>query len=287
MADNSKIAWTDASWNPILGCTRVSEGCRNCYAQNYAHRMSFNPNPKIKAAYEGLTMLQNGRPNWTGVVRYLPERLDQPLRWKRPRRIFVNSMSDIGHEEVSPEAFGAIFDMMLQADWHTYQVLTKRPRYLGMMTRLWMRDRGLSWLLPSHIWLGASVEDKSALDRVQAVEGSLPARVRWLSLEPLLGPLPNLPLGGIDWVVIGGESGRVHTTPAERSDGVRAAREMKPEWVSDIIEQCRSTGTPVFVKQMGSQWAWLCGYRHKAGADPTEWPEDLRAREYPQRAMPL
>lgn len=278
MGDHSKISWTEATWNPILGCSKVSEGCRECYAIRDAHRMACNPNPKVAAAYEGLTVIQNGRPNWTGEVRYLPDRLDQPYRWKRPRRIFVNSMSDIAHEGVKQEWFNNILLAMLENPRHTFQVLTKRPGELREMLRI--SRLGVPYLnhhstLPGNIWLGASIENQKALDRLPAVK-SFPAQVRWLSLEPLLEPLgEDLDMGGIDWVVVGGESGAMR--------GPHTARPMEEWWVEQIIRQCRKQEVPVYVKQMGTVWADRHGATSKAGAYPNEWPEWLRVRvrEYP------
>jgi protein gp37 len=274
MADKSKISWTESTWNPILGCAKVSAGCDNCYAIRDAHRMRSNPNEKVAAAYEGLTVVQNGRPNWSGKVRYLPERLDQPLRWKRPRRIFVNSMSDIAHEDVSQEAFNAILDMMLKADWHTYQVLTKRPeRLLRLLEPVLLRADLPDEILPPHIWLGVSVENVKAMERIPPMM-QFPSHVAWLSLEPLLEPLPNLPLDGINWVVIGGESGTLN--------GAHRARPMAEQWVEDILGQCRRARVAAYVKQLGTQWAARYESGHRAGADPAEWPEWLRVREYPE-----
>lgn len=274
MGDRSKIAWTEATWNPIVGCSKVSAGCDQCYAIRDAHRMAANPNPKIKAVYEGLTVIQNGRPNWSGEVRFLPDRLDQPLRWKRPRRVFVNSMSDLAHEGVTQAMFDGILHTMVRARQHTYQILTKRPeRLLSLLSSSVAFDWEASSHMPAHIWLGASVENKAAQKRIPTV-AEFPAQVRWLSLEPLLEPLPNLNLEGIDWVVIGGESGLVGCGP-------HSARPMEEDWVEEIIAQCREMRVPGFVKQMGSVWAKKHGSDHRAGAYPEEWPPHLRMREYP------
>lgn len=303
MADNSHIEWTEATWNPLLGCMKVSAGCQHCYAINQVHRMTGNPNPKIRGATEGLTRsLPDGSLNWTGKVRTLPERLDQPLRWSRPRRIFVNSLSDLFHEDVPDVFINQVFAIMRLCPQHTFQVLTKRPkRAFEWATREGVQDRvalwatvkarrfvsTLPWPLPN-VWLGTSVEDQPAADERTPWLLRTPAAVRWLSCEPLLGPvnltrlhhegLVNVdalhgrhgvlrPLGGanerIDWVVAGGESGP-------------KARPMHPDWVRDIRDQCQVAGVAFFFKQWG-EWiptgerdSWSAA-KHRIPGKPERW----------------
>lgn len=180
MGDRSHIEWTDATWNPVTGCTKVSQGCKHCYAERMAKRLQ---------AMGASSYVHGFR------VTLHPETLDRPRRWKQPRRVFVNSMSDLFHQEV-PDAFIVeVFRVMQETPWHTYQVLTKRPERLARMARQ----------LPfaSNIWLGTSVESTAVDDRIRWLQDT-PAAVRFLSCEPLLGPLPHLPLGNIHWVIVGG-----------------------------------------------------------------------------------
>lgn len=265
MADHSSIEWTDATWSPTLGCTKVSPGCDNCYAMRTVHRMSFNPNEKVSSAAEGLTAYRPGvGPVWTNLVRTLPDRLDIPLRWRKPRRIFVDSQSDLFHEHVPDEFIARVFAVMAATPQHTYQILTKRHARMRSLVgrdafshqvlewgRATMRAHDprpqvieQSWPLPN-VWVGVSVEDqKWAVIRTEALRKTL-AAVRFLSCEPLLGPLPNLDLTGIDWVICGGESGP-------------GARPMHPDWARSLRDQCTAAGVPFHFKQRG-QWTWSHG----------------------------
>lgn len=249
----TRIEWTDTTWNPIRGCSRISEGCRFCYAETMASRFSGPRQP-----YEGLA--KNGR--WTGEVRLVEEHLEDPLGWKRPRRIFVNSMSDLFHEDLAPKDIGRVFAVMRDAPAHTFQVLTKRAALMRETLTAWAHIRTSFWPLPN-VHIGVSVEDARVLHRVDDLRET-PAALRWLSCEPLIGPLDGLDLTGIGWVVVGGESGQ-------------HARPLKLEWVRDIIRRCREADVPVFVKQLGSNYAAGRG----KGGDPSGWPEDLRVREWP------
>lgn len=306
MADKTGIQWTDATWNPVRGCSRVSAGCDNCYAMGQAHR-SNGPG----GAYEGLTTIRRGKVDWSGVARLVPGSLDQPLRWKRPRRIFVNSMSDLFHSSLSNEEIAAVFGVMAAAPQHTFQVLTKRPErmrewfvwvrgaftnqqrgfmsapntaravldaaheFLGKHPALqiaWKAfDERDPWPLPN-VWLGVSTEDQKTADERIPILLDTPAAVRFVSAEPLLGPIsfesidngctvlapecwgdcacPTDPgcwrQGGdgnltrrIDWVIVGGESGP-------------GARPLDIEWVREIVEQCKEAGVACFVKQLGA-----------------------------------
>ena len=214
MAVDSAIEWTESTWNPVTGCTKVSAGCAHCYAERMARR--------LKAM---------GQPNYArGFEVALHERaLDLPLRWKRPQTIFVNSMSDLFHEDVPTDFIQRVFDVMNRADWHLYQALTKRSDRLLDMSPL------LPWA--QNIWMGVTVESADYLQRIDDLRRT-GAAVKFLSLEPLLGPLPDLDLDAIDWVIVGGESGP-------------GARPMSPIWVEDIRLQCNRARVPFFFKQWG------------------------------------
>jgi protein gp37 len=214
MSDRSAIEWTEATWNPVTGCTQVSPGCAHCYAKTFAERFQGVPGHPYEMGFE-LTLR--------------PDRLRQPLEWKRPRLIFVNSMSDLFHEDVPEEYVRQIFDVMADAHWHTFQVLTKRAERLEELA-----DR-LPW--PSNVWMGVSVENQRWTARIDHLR-RVPAAVRFLSCEPLLGPL-DLDLEGIDWVIVGGESGH-------------GARPMQLEWARAIRQRCESAGVPFFFKQWGA-----------------------------------
>jgi len=223
----SAIEWTDCTWNPVAGCTIVSPGCTNCYAMRMAGRLQRMGLPK----YEATTRTSGGRQVWTGRIRLDERSLELPLSWRRPKRIFVNSMSDLFHEDV-PEGFIArVWSIMAAAPWHSFQVLTKRPeRMLSVLARANLEK------LPN-VWLGTSVETAEFKPRVNTLQ-RVPAAVRFLSLEPLLGPLGRLNLRGIHWVIVGGESGP-------------RARSIDEKWVDDIREQCEAMGVPFFFKQWG------------------------------------
>ncbi len=222
----SKIEWTESTWNPVRGCTRVSEGCRFCYAERIAARFSGKG-----MAYEGLAKSTKAGPRWTQEVLPVPELLNEPLKWKKPRRIFVNSMSDLFHEKVELSYIQEVFAVMQKADKHQFQVLTKRAE------RLLEFNSRLPW--PSNVWMGVSVEDERVTDRIEALRQT-DAHIKFLSLEPLLGALSNLALDGIDWVIVGGESGP-------------GAREMEKKWVIDIRDQCVDANVHFFFKQWGGK----------------------------------
>ncbi len=219
MSDRSTIEWTDATWNPVTGCTKVSPGCDHCYAETFAERFRGVPGHHFEAGFD-LTLR--------------PERLDQPLRWKRPRRIFVNSVSDLFHQDVPDEYILAVVQVMRLANWHTYQVLTKRSERMRDLLRTTLHDAADQ----PHIWWGVSVENRRhGLPRIDHLRAA-PARVRFLSVEPLLEDLGPLDLGDIAWAIVGGESGR-------------GARPMDPNWVRSVRDQCRATGVRFFFKQWG------------------------------------
>jgi protein gp37 len=219
MSDGSTIEWTDATWNPVRGCTKISPGCKHCYAERFAER------------FRGV----QGHPFEYGFdLRLVPDKLEEPLRWKRPRRIFVNSMSDLFHDQVPEEFILQVADVMSRADWHTYQVLTKRATRVRQILSTSLRDVAAK----PHIWWGVSVEDrKHGIPRIAELQDT-PARVRFLSIEPLLEDLGTLDLRGISWVIVGGESGP-------------GARPMTREWVVSLLEQCRAANVPFFFKQWG------------------------------------
>lgn len=363
MSADTSIEWTDRTWNPVRGCELVSPGCTNCYAMKQAHRFAGLGGP-----YEGLTKMGARGPLWTGAARTIPAALAEPLRWRKPQRVFVNSMSDLFHPDVPFKFVAAVFAVMAACPQHTFQILTKRPERMreffewvdrerrgymhGHRGFLWghVQDpRYLSperaaqawfdmaravhgpalatsigdacawpWPLPN-VWLGVSVEDQRRADERIPHLLNVPAAVRFLSCEPLLGPVVlhlerindlgrwdstgrPLPLSRIDWVIVGGESGP-------------GARPFDVAWARSLVHQCREASVPVFVKQMGADvrdrndagfepgdggW-WLDdpgaqvehldeGYqgapvrvrlRDRKGGDPAEWPEDLRVREFP------
>jgi protein gp37 len=311
MSQQSHIEWTDATWNPVRGCTKVSPGCANCYAETFAER------------FRGVT----GHPYEQGFdLRLVPEKLMEPLSWQKPRRVFVNSMSDLFQDGVPDQFITDVFGVMGLAHWHTFQVLTKRPlRMLDYLTRgdhgivaqfeaiqagggistrqvfnaidIKRRD-GVRWQWPlPNVWLGVSVENQHFADERIPLLLQTPAAVRFISAEPLLeavnlkpgewmsprggGPkmnifgLPVLP--SLDWVIVGGESGH-------------GARSFNLDWARLIVAQCHATGTKCFVKQLGMKpfEPYSDGtpfaepnYKSKKGGDPSEWPADLRVREFP------
>jgi protein gp37 len=214
MAANSSIEWTEMTWNPVTGCTKVSPGCMNCYAERMAKRLRGM----------GVTRYESGF-----KVTLQPDLVEQPLRWRKPRLVFVNSMSDLFHEDVPFEFIEQVFDVMRRASWHQFQVLTKRSE------RLQDLDASIEW--PENVWMGVSVENDKYAHRVDNLRKT-GAKIRFLSLEPLLGPIPGISLKGVDWVIVGGESGP-------------GARPIEEAWVWDIQKQCKRAGVHFFCKQWG------------------------------------
>ena len=329
----TKIQWTDTTWNPIRGCARVSEGCRHCYAEVIAARFSGKGQP-----YYGLARkTASGEARWTGKVKLVEGHLEDPVGWRRPRRVFVNSMSDLFYEEIPSEWIDRIFDVMTRSPQHVFQVLTKRARrMLDYMSDRYSNEP-LNLQPPDNVWLGVSVEDQESADERIPKLLRAPAAVRFLSVEPLIAPVnldrltcwycfesfdpklkpgrleecphckrkehramhrrwiaPMYDMAAINWVIIGGESGK-------------DARRCDVDWVRTIVKQCEAAGVSCFVKQLGKHitWngiqggnipLWPCGtgwedsglgyfekdFSHKKGGDPTEWPEDLRVREFPK-----
>lgn len=356
MAETS-IEWTDRVWNPVRGCSRVSEGCRFCYAERVAARFSGVRVEKESGArfggdgsapFEGFAEMTPNGPRWTGKVELIPEKLAEPFSWRKPARIFVNSMSDLFHERLPDEAIDQVFAVMALAHRHTFQILTKRPermhRYLTDHAaggrHIWPAAQKIEmprgepkpspgWPLPN-VWLGVSVEDQRTADARIPLLLQAPAAVRFVSYEPALGPVNFSALGQkvdpehakynalrgggyyvgdrvpddawrgrrLDWIIVGGESGH-----EARPFLLSAARE--------VVRQCKAAGVPVFVKQLGAkpvmhidEWLAWCdreGWapedaetigrfyvvvpnRSRKGGDPSEWPADLRVREFPGAA---
>lgn len=279
MSDNTAIEWADATWNPITGCSIVSPGCANCYAMRLAGgRLRHHP------TRAGLTKMSNAGPVWTGEVRFNESVLDQPLRWRRPRRIFVCAHGDLFHEAIPPKWQLLVWATMMRAEHHHFLVLTKRPERM----RLFCDANAVL----RNVWLGVSVEDQRAADVRIPVLLATPAARRWISAEPLLEAIdlnrrtfvrcPNHDTAygfcmqdcgdwiRLDWVVVGGESGS-------------HCRECDIRWIRDIVRTCAAAGTPCFVKQLGSHavnkdviWPSF-----KKGGDMAQWPEDLRVRQWP------
>jgi protein gp37 len=299
---NTTIQWTDKSWNPVRGCSRVSEGCRNCYAERQAARfaglrfgyLKMEPQP-----FNGFVQIANGHPQWTGKVELVEKHLEDPLHWRQPSRVFVNSMSDLFHEGLDDEAISAVFAVMSQAPQHTFQILTKRPqRMLEWFSRSMCTDgveeSGITrfrwchantegrWPLPN-VWLGVSVEDQATADERIPLLLHTPAALRFVSYEPALGPVDfwNIPykngftnsmargnsfrIPALDWLIVGGESGP-------------GARPFNIEWALETIAQCGLAKVPCFVKQFGSHVV----SRNDTGFDgdtPRSWPMDTKTSD--------
>lgn len=334
---DTNIEWADVTWNPLAGCSEESLGCRNCYARRMAHRLT----AMGAAGYErgDNAVVRDGR--WTGVVHTLPDRLDEPLRWHKPRRVFVCSMSDLFHPSVPFAFVDQVFAVMALCQQHTFLVLTKRPARMAEYLRsaidhdnlqeemdaLTLRVEGEpfayrqihdpgQWPLPN-VWLGTSVEDQQRADERIPRLLNCPAARRFLSMEPLLGPVDLTDIGwvgrlsqhrgprasvcelnclseyGISWVIIGGESGP-------------GARPCNLDWIRRVVKQCKAAGVPVFVKQLGAncydeangiaghatKWPYdilpsgpALRIRDRKGGDMSEWPADLRVREWPQQGV--
>lgn len=312
----TKIQWTDRTWNPVRGCARVSSGCQRCYAERVAHRFSGKGQP-----YEGLTVLGKQGPRWSGEARFIPSVLNEPLSWKKPQRVFVNSMSDLAHSDVTNEQIAAIFGVMAACPQHTFQVLTKRPERLVEWFRLVGGRPGFSnplqtccmaaldyerethpesdsgplhtkrcadpegpWPLPN-VHVGVSVENQAAANERLPLLLQLPAAVRFVSAEPLLGHVdlsPWLQTGALHWVIAGGESGP-------------GARPCNVEWITSIVDQCKAADVACFVKQLGAKpreadslyngnERRVLSLKDRKGGDMNEWPEALRVRQMPVRA---
>ena len=237
MSQSSHIEWTDATWNPVTGCNKVSQGCKHCYAERFAERFRGTPNHPYEQGFD---------------LKLWPDRLSLPLEWREPKKIFVNSMSDLFHEKVPEDFILRVFDTMGRAYWHTFQILTKRATRAA--------EIGAHLPYRPNIWQGVSVESSEVTWRIDALR-RVPASVRFLSLEPLIGPLPDLDLDGIHWVIVGGESGP-------------GARPMDPTWVREIQAACRKQSVPFFFKQ----WGGIHKSRTGRALDGRTWDEFPAAR---------
>src|SRR5713101_1107860 len=243
MSQNSSIEWTDATWNPVRGCTKISPGCKHCYAETFAERFRGVKDHPYEQGFD---------------LRLVPEKLADPLRWRTPKMIFVNSMSDLFHDAVPDNYIVAVAQVMVAAKWHTYQVLTKRSERLRNLLNSQLRFAAEQ----RHIWWGVSVEDKKyGLPRIEDLR-SANAEVRFLSVEPLLEDIGKLDLQGIDWMIVGGESGA-------------GARPMKKEWVLPLRDQCKRSGIPFFFKQWGGVRKKKAG-RRLEGKTYDEFPKRAR-----------
>lgn len=320
----TSIEWTDVTWNPTRGCSRVSEGCRNCYAERIAARFSRSKGYAIAPSSErsaiGAGVRAPGKfasfanmtpagPRWTGRVELVPSKLDEPLRWRKPRRVFVNSMSDLFHERLAEDSIGEVFEVMAAAPQHIFQILTKRAEGMRDWVRSWTdheNERGFDSRF-RHVWLGVSVEDQATADERVPLLLQTPAAVRFVSYEPALAAVnleaflsvydrqgePSGPRCNTDgssqlsWLIVGGESGP-------------GARPFDLAWARSVLRQCREAGVPVFVKQLGAKprdtdrcescldksVCWCVDsdvhLKDAKGGDPAEWPEDLGVREFPE-----
>lgn len=251
MADTS-IEWTDATWNPVAGCTVLTAGCTNCYAMRMAARLEAMGQKK----YRGLTRRSGQRAVWTGKIRLDEGSLALPISWKQPRRVFVNSMSDLFHSAVPVQFIRRVWSVMADTPRHTYQILTKRPERMAEV----LSHTGFA-VLP-HVWLGTSVEDSRALQRLDDLR-AVPAAIRFVSFEPLIGSVASANLAGIDWVIVGGESGP-------------RARNMKLEWVEEIEAMCRSNRAAFFFKQWGGKNKKITGRKFR-GQTFDEMPQAQNA----------
>lgn len=304
MGGKTKIEWTDASWNPIRGCSRVSTGCINCYAESIAARFSEPGQPYNGLAHFVTYPGGEHEARWTGEVRFIEERLMDPLRWRKPRRIFVNSMSDLFHEKIPDKWIDRIFSVMALCPQHIFQVLTKRPERMRDYIRVWFERLAINdvfidhptgrtrfadlidWsLLPSilpNVWLGTSCENQETTDERIPFLLQTPAAISFISAEPLLGPIDIQRFleepTRLSWVIIGGESGS-------------GARPFHVSWANQIIEQCVTAGVACFVKQLGANVTGMHAngvnlttlqLHDRKGGDPTEWPLSLQVRQWPK-----
>lgn len=259
----STIEWTEATWNPTVGCTPVSAGCDLCYAGLMSWRLANMGRPE----YVDLTIRRNAptragggiRPVFNGVVVELPYRLALPATWRKPKMIFVNSMSDLFHKEVSTDFIKSVFEVMVACPQHTFQVLTKRPERAAELAGQ------LPW--PKNVWLGTSTENQATLEQRAPFLRRCPAAIRFLSCEPLIGPLDlSHQLDDLHWAIFGAESGP-------------GARPCDPEWIRNGLRTCVAANVAVFVKQLSD------GLRGRVTKEPAEWPEDLRVRQFPNRLL--
>ena len=244
-ANNSKIEWTDTTWNPLTGCSIVSDGCKNCYAMQMSQRLA----KMGKEKYQGVTRISGGRAVWTGKINLSPETLEDPYRWSKPRNVFVNSMSDLFHPDVPDDFIKQVWKVMKETSKHNYQVLTKRPERMVDFVH------GIIGEVLPNVWLGTSVEDANTVSRIDDLRVT-PAAVRFISFEPLIGDVGRVDLTGIDWAIVGGESGT-------------DARPMSEEWVDNLKYECFHANVAFFFKQWGA-----------IGADGVRRPKHENGRMY-------
>ena len=300
MSGPSSIEWTEHTWNPVRGCSRVSPGCEHCYAERFESRgLTSQRSPTTGEAF---AIFRPGGPHWTGRVELIPEMLNVPLKRKKPTMYFVNSMSDLFHEKLTAKEIYRVFAVMEQASWHTFQILTKRAALMLEVMREIYGSANMGYVLPN-VWLGVSVENQKYADERIPLLLQTPAAVRFISAEPLLGPIDfkrlkmgnDLRLVNLDWVIVGGESGP-------------RARPCDIAWIRSIRDQCKAANVPCFVKQLGSHivasgntcFGWPINevsglwsdcrvdpprihVPNKKGGKMEEWPEDLRVREIPRK----
>tara|TARA_B100000508_G_C11447904_1_gene272402 strand:- start:526 stop:1308 length:783 start_codon:yes stop_codon:yes gene_type:complete len=241
----TKIEWTDATWNPVAGCSIVSAGCSNCYAMQMAKRLEAMGVEK----YKGLTRKSGNRTVWNGCIKEDTNSLITPIKWKKPRNIFVNSMSDLFHEKVSEDFIKSVWEVMKKTPRHNYQILTKRPERMAEVI-----NKSINDVLPN-VWLGTSVENEETTNRIDLLR-DIPAQIRFISFEPLIGSVGHVDLDNIHWAIVGGESGK-------------GARPIKEEWIDEIYNQCDIYDTAFFFKQWG---AW--------GKDNKKRSKKANGREY-------
>lgn len=311
----TNIEWTDETWNPVRGCTRVSPGCQNCYAERQAIRHA-----GAGGSYEGLAQITNGHPQWTGKLREVQSALEMPFHWKKPRRVFVNSMSDLFHPDISREFLVGIFGVMAETPQHTYQILTKRPEHMVQVMPFVWDILGNAGRPLENVWLGVSVENQHYADARTLLLQATPAAVRFLSIEPQLdkvtlekfltctcgrgvytAPERHMRLCGfrdrIHWVICGGESGP-------------GARPFNLAWAESLLKECRAAAVPFFLKQVGAVPMWEREYwnsrpsirllnannakrvpdgfvpllmNDRKGGNLEEWPSELQVREFPSQ----
>ena len=263
---NTSIEWTDETWTPFRGCTRVSPGCDNCYAISMAHRFAWG---------DGLTRIRkkDGKVDWSGEVHFIASEVNRPRRWRKPRLVFVCSGSDLFHEKNEFGQIAEVFATMALCAEHTFQCLTKRPLRAAQFYR-WLEEER-EWMLPlPNVWLGVSAEDQQRWDERVPALMQIPAAVRFVSAEPILGPIDMGGVGcaGLDWLIVGGESGP-------------GARPLEFDWVESLIEQCSLCRIACFVKQLGARpenrGAPFTPRLTGKGGNMNEWPPDLRIREWP------
>ena len=262
----TKISWTESTWNPVRGCTRVTRECTNCYAEGMTARFSGADKRTGLPMYgTGFATMTPAGPRWTNEVALIESKLHEPLRWKKPRMIFVNSMSDLFHEKLPWEDIRQVYRVMRRCPHHVFQVLTKRPERRREIFEWWNLGA------PENVWEGTSIGIRSRVDKISVLRDT-PAAVRFLSCEPLLEDLGELDLTGIDWLIIGGESGP-------------KARPMMLAWTESLINQCQRQGVACFFKQTGAVLAKTLGLTSRSGANPAEWtrgwPQEFPLLPYP------